>query len=119
MVWYKVDGTKKELISFIDSRSQEQIQFVVDLCNQNSYTYHKEGSDRILGATIVARHAGEMISEVTCAMTGKMGLGTLAYVMHPYPTQAEAIRAVGDLYNRTRLTPSLKNLFIKFLAWRR
>ncbi|MEJ2070790.1 MAG: FAD-containing oxidoreductase [Syntrophobacterales bacterium] len=79
----------------------------------------KEGKDQILGATIVARHAGEMISEVTCAMAGKVGLGALAYVIHPYPTQAEAIRAVGDLYNRTRLTPFVKNLFTKFLAWRR
>ena len=79
----------------------------------------KEGKDKILGATIVARHAGEMISEVTCAMVGKVGLGGLAYVIHPYPTQAEAIRATGDLYNRTRLTPFAKNLFTKFLAWRR
>ena len=78
-----------------------------------------EGSDRILGATIVASHAGEMISEVTVAMTAKMGLGALAGVIHPYPTQAEAIRATGDLYNRTRLTPFVKNLFTKFLAWRR
>ncbi len=78
-----------------------------------------EGSDRILGATIVASHAGEMISEVTAAMVAKMGLGALAAVIHPYPTQAEAIRATGDLYNRTRLTPFVKNLFTKFLAWRR
>lgn len=78
-----------------------------------------EGSDRILGATIVASHAGEMISEVTTAMTAKMRLGALARVIHPYPTQAEAIRAAGDLYNRTRLTPFVKNLFTKFLAWRR
>ena len=78
-----------------------------------------EGSDRILGATIVASHAGEMISEVTAAMAAKMGLGALAAVIHPYPTQAEAIRATGDLYNRTRLTPFVKNLFTKFLAWRR
>jgi pyruvate/2-oxoglutarate dehydrogenase complex dihydrolipoamide dehydrogenase (E3) component/uncharacterized membrane protein YdjX (TVP38/TMEM64 family) len=79
----------------------------------------KAGSDKILGATIVASHAGEMISEVTCAMAGKVGLGALAGVIHPYPTQAEAIRATGDLYNRTRLTPRVKNLFTKFLAWRR
>jgi pyruvate/2-oxoglutarate dehydrogenase complex dihydrolipoamide dehydrogenase (E3) component/uncharacterized membrane protein YdjX (TVP38/TMEM64 family) len=79
----------------------------------------KAGSDKILGATIVASHAGEMISEVTCAMAGKVGLGALAGVIHPYPTQAEAIRATGDLYNRTRLTPRVKNLFTKFLTWRR
>ena len=42
-----MDKLKTELISFIDTRSQEQIQFVVDLANQNSYTYHKEGTDRV------------------------------------------------------------------------
>ncbi len=79
----------------------------------------KQGSDKILGATIVARHAGEMISEITLAMVGKIGLGALAAVIHPYPTQAEAIRQTGDLYNRTRLTPFVKSLFTRFLAWRR
>jgi hypothetical protein len=52
-------------------------------------------------------------------MAGKVGLGALASVIHPYPTQAEAIRATGDLYNRTRLTPFVKKLFTRFLAWRR
>jgi pyruvate/2-oxoglutarate dehydrogenase complex dihydrolipoamide dehydrogenase (E3) component len=79
----------------------------------------KAGTDKILGATLVARHAGEMVSEVTTAMMGKVGLGTLAAVIHPYPTQAEAIRQTGDLYNRTRLTPFLKGLFTRYLAWRR
>jgi pyruvate/2-oxoglutarate dehydrogenase complex dihydrolipoamide dehydrogenase (E3) component len=79
----------------------------------------KKGTDTILGATIVARQAGEMISEITLAMVGKMGLGTLAEAIHPYPTRAEAIRQTGDLYNRTRLTPFLKKLFTRFLAWRR
>ena len=79
----------------------------------------RQGMDRILGATIVARHAGEMISEVTAAMVGKVGLGALASVIHPYPTQAEAIRQTGDLYNRTKLTPGVKRMFTRFLAWRR
>lgn len=79
----------------------------------------KAGTDKILGATIVARHAGEMISEVSTAMAGGLGLGALAAVIHPYPTQAEAIRQAGDLYNRTRLTPSLKRWFTRYLAWRR
>ena len=38
----------------------------------------KEGTDRILGATIVARHAGEMINEITLAMVAGIGLRTLA-----------------------------------------
>jgi pyruvate/2-oxoglutarate dehydrogenase complex dihydrolipoamide dehydrogenase (E3) component len=73
----------------------------------------KKGSDRILGATMVATHAGDMISEVSVAMAAGMGLGALANVIHPYPTQAEAIRKAGDAYNRTRLTPLVKRLF----AW--
>ena len=79
----------------------------------------KKGGDEILGATIVARHAGEMISEISVAMAAKMGLGRLASVIHPYPTQAEAIRQCGDAYNRTRLTPAVKSLFRHWLTWTR
>ena len=56
----------------------------------------KERTDRILGATIVARHAGEMISEITLAIVAGIGLRTLAHVIHPYPTQAEAIKKAAD-----------------------
>jgi pyruvate/2-oxoglutarate dehydrogenase complex dihydrolipoamide dehydrogenase (E3) component len=79
----------------------------------------RKGSDKIVGATIVARHAGEMISEVTLAMTAGVGLGRLAYVIHPYPTQAEGIRQIGDMFNRTRLTPRVKKLFAAWLRWTR
>src|SRR5262249_56654770 len=77
------------------------------------------GKDRILGETIVAAHAGDLISEITLAMTGKLGAGTLAKTIHPFPTQAEAIKKVGDAYNRTRLTPFVKWLFQKWLSWMR
>jgi len=79
----------------------------------------KKGTDQILGATMVARHAGEMISEVSVAMAAKMGLGRLAAVIHPYPTQAEIIKQIADQYNRTRLTPVIKTLFKKWLTWTR
>jgi pyruvate/2-oxoglutarate dehydrogenase complex dihydrolipoamide dehydrogenase (E3) component len=79
----------------------------------------KKGTDKILGATIVARHAGEMLGEITLAIVGDLGLGTLANVIHTYPTQAEAIKQVADAYNRTRLTPFIKRLFTRWLAWRR
>ncbi len=70
----------------------------------------KKGTDRILGATMVASHAGDMISEITLAMTNGLGLSKIANTIHPYPTQAEAIRKLGDQYNRTRLTPLVKRL---------
>lgn len=71
---------------------------------------HKKGSDEILGATIVARHGGEMISEITTAMIAKMGLSKLSTVIHPYPTQAMVIKQAADSYRRTLLTVRTKKL---------
>ena len=79
----------------------------------------RKGSDEILGATIVGPHAGDMISEVSVAMRAGMGLGTLASVIHPYPTAAEAIRQCGDAFNRTRLTPTVRKVFNRVMALRR
>jgi pyruvate/2-oxoglutarate dehydrogenase complex dihydrolipoamide dehydrogenase (E3) component len=79
----------------------------------------RDGSDRIVGATIVARHAGEMISEITLAMSAGLGLRAIADTIHPYPTQSEAIRRAADAHNRTRLTPRVKRLFARWLAWTR
>lgn len=76
----------------------------------------RRGTDRIVGATIVAEHAGDIISELTLAIAAGIGLGRLANVIHPYPTVAEAIRKAGDAYNRTRLTPTVKRLFAWWLA---
>ncbi|MEO0804294.1 MAG: FAD-dependent oxidoreductase, partial [Cyanobacteria bacterium J06642_2] len=68
--------------------------------------HYKPDSDAILGATIVATHAGEMISEITTAMVGGVGLSTIAKKsIHSYPTQAEAIKKAADAYRRTLLTP--------------
>lgn len=64
-----------------------------------------KGSDRILGATIVAEHAGEMISELTTAIVAGVGLDTISSSMRPYPTQAEAIRRAADQHRRRKLTP--------------
>ncbi|MEH2167746.1 MAG: mercuric reductase [Nostoc sp.] len=72
--------------------------------------HHKKGSDEIIGATIVASHAGEMISLVTTAMVNKIGLSKLSSVIHPYPTQAEAIKKAADAYRRTLLTSNTKKL---------
>ena len=77
----------------------------------------KKGTDLILGATIVAGHAGDMINEITLAMVGRLGLKTLSRVIHPYPTQAEAIKQAADAYNRSRLTPILKKVLRKWFSW--
>jgi pyruvate/2-oxoglutarate dehydrogenase complex dihydrolipoamide dehydrogenase (E3) component len=79
----------------------------------------KKGSDKILGATIVASQAGEMLNEITLAMVAGIGLKQLATVIHPYPVQAEAIKKVADAYNRTRLTPLLRWLLGAWMQWSR
>jgi pyruvate/2-oxoglutarate dehydrogenase complex dihydrolipoamide dehydrogenase (E3) component len=79
----------------------------------------EKGTDHILGATIVAPHAGEMINELTLAITAKLGLSQIAKTIHPYPTQAEAIKKVADAYNRTRLTPFIKTILARWLGLRR
>jgi pyruvate/2-oxoglutarate dehydrogenase complex dihydrolipoamide dehydrogenase (E3) component len=79
----------------------------------------RKGTDKILGATVVAAHAGDLISELTLAMNGGLGLGAIGNTIHPYPTQAEAIRRLGDLYNRTRLTPRVAAVLAWWLKWQR
>jgi pyruvate/2-oxoglutarate dehydrogenase complex dihydrolipoamide dehydrogenase (E3) component len=79
----------------------------------------KKGSDKILGATIVSPHAGEIINTITLAMTNGLGLGAIADTIFPYPTQAEVIRKAADTYNLERLTGSLKGITSKWLAWQR
>jgi pyruvate/2-oxoglutarate dehydrogenase complex dihydrolipoamide dehydrogenase (E3) component/uncharacterized membrane protein YdjX (TVP38/TMEM64 family) len=93
---------------------------IVDGEEEGFVKVHAEkGTDKILGATIVASHAGDMISEITLAMVGKLGLKIISEVIHPYPTQAEAVKQVADAHNRTRLTPFVKKLFAYWLGWQR
>lgn len=87
---------------------------VLDGDDEGFVKVHVEaGTDRIVGATIAASHAGEMISEITLAMRNGIGLRGLAATIHPYPTQTDALRKIGDQYNRTRLSPLVKRL----LGW--
>lgn len=79
-----------------------------------------EGSDRIVGATIVHPHAGELIAQVTQAMTTELGLESLSDVVFPYPTAAEALRRAADARRRGRLTERVTWLFSQyFRLWRR
>ncbi|MEP6865380.1 MAG: mercuric reductase [Deltaproteobacteria bacterium] len=76
----------------------------------------RDGTDRILGATIVARHAGEMIGEVTAAMTAGVGLRTLARVIHTSPVQAGAIQMAAQAFCRAQITPTLKARLMRWLT---
>ena len=69
------------------------------------------GSDRILGATLVAEHAGEMIGTLSLAITHGIGLGKIATTIHPYPTQAEVLRKAANQWRKRKLSPRVKRLF--------
>lgn len=77
-----------------------------------------KGTGTVLGATIVARNAGNMVGELSLLMTKKLSIGTLASVVHCYPTQVEMLKRLGDQYNKTRLTPSVAWLLRTILRWR-
>ena len=79
----------------------------------------KKGTDEILGATIVAAHAGDMISEFSVLMKAGLGLKTITGTIHPYPTQAEVVKKVANAWRKTTFTPRAKNILTKWFAWTR
>ena len=79
----------------------------------------QKGTDKILGATIVAAHAGDMIGEFSVAMKAGAGAKTIAGTIHPYPTQAEVNKKVVNLWRKAHFTQATKNRLIKLFAWMR
>jgi pyruvate/2-oxoglutarate dehydrogenase complex dihydrolipoamide dehydrogenase (E3) component len=79
----------------------------------------KQGTDQILGATIVAAHAGDLLTYFTLLMSIGKGLSSLASPIYPYPTQAEILRKLAGGHLQAKLTPGLKRLLSRLLAWRR
>jgi pyruvate/2-oxoglutarate dehydrogenase complex dihydrolipoamide dehydrogenase (E3) component len=79
----------------------------------------QKGTDKIVGATIVAAHAGDMISEFSVAMKAGAGAKTIAATIHPYPTQAEVNKKVVNLWRKAHFTPQTKNWLMKLFAWMR
>jgi pyruvate/2-oxoglutarate dehydrogenase complex dihydrolipoamide dehydrogenase (E3) component len=66
--------------------------------------YTLKSSPEIVGATLVAAHAGEMISELTLAITNKLTMQALAETVHCYPTQAEVFERIALSYKPARMT---------------
>jgi pyruvate/2-oxoglutarate dehydrogenase complex dihydrolipoamide dehydrogenase (E3) component len=79
--------------------------------------HHERG--RLLGCTIVASHAGELIGEATFALTHRHTLSDLSSTIHPYPTQAEALRKAGDQYRRSLLTARVRGFLERYFRWTR
>ncbi|MBI3804417.1 MAG: mercuric reductase [Nitrospirae bacterium] len=79
----------------------------------------KKGTDRILGATVVASHAGDLISQFALAMTAGIGLGKIARTIYPYPTQAEVIKKVAVAWRKGALTGGKKKILRRWFDWNR
>ena len=79
----------------------------------------QKGTDKIIGATIVAAHAGDMISEFSVLMKSGAGAKTLAGTIHPYPTQAEVNKKVVNLWRKAHFSLGTKSWLTKLFAWMR
>jgi pyruvate/2-oxoglutarate dehydrogenase complex dihydrolipoamide dehydrogenase (E3) component len=77
----------------------------------------RAGSDVIVGATVVAEHAGDLIAEYTLCMTNGLGLSAIGGTIHPYPTQSDALRKSADAWRKTKLTPAVRSLFAWWFRW--
>ncbi len=77
------------------------------------------GKDKILGVTIVASHAGDLIAEFVFAMTHNMGLKKIAATTHIYPTFNEANKFTANAWRSARLPAKLFPYMEKFFRWQR
>lgn len=77
------------------------------------------GSDKILGATIVGAHAGELIAEFVLAMKHGLGLNKILGTIHIYPTMMEANKYVAGEWKRANKPEKLLGYVGRYFAWRR
>ena len=77
----------------------------------------QKGSDRVLGATVVAAHAGDLIAPLTLAVTHRLGLAKFAGTILPYPTQAEVLKKAANQWRRTKLSPTVQGLLARWFRW--
>jgi len=81
--------------------------------------HRAKGTDQILGATLVATHAGEMISQLTLAIKAGIGLGAIAGTIYPYPTQSEVIKKVANGWKKSTFTQQKKNILRRWFDFTR
>jgi len=114
------DAAKRDDVVTLTQLFSDVDRAVLDGESEGFARVHVEAtSGRILGATMVASHAGDMIGEIALAMTAGVKLPAIAGTIHPYPTRSEAWKKLGDQWNRRRLTPRVHRLFTTWLRWQR
>lgn len=118
---YEADATAKRIeVESFTFHLNEVDRAILDGEEEGFARVHlRKGTDKILGATVVGAHAGEMISELTLAMRAGIGLGTIGKTIHPYPTQAEVIKRVANAWRKEGFTEGKKELLRKWFTWAR
>jgi pyruvate/2-oxoglutarate dehydrogenase complex dihydrolipoamide dehydrogenase (E3) component len=118
---YEVDAKKKGIeVETYTFKLDEVDRAILDGEEEGFARVHiRKGTDKILGATIVAARAGDMINEFSVLMKAGLGAKTIAGTIHPYPTQAEVNKKVVNLWRKAHFTQRTKNILIKLFAWMR
>ena len=92
---------------------------VIDGTTEGFVRAHVGPRGRILGATVVAANAGDLIGEMTLAMAAGVSMGALGRTVHAYPTHGDAWKKIADAWRREKLTPFVRSAFGAFLRWQR
>jgi hypothetical protein len=79
----------------------------------------RPGTDRILGATIVGEHAGDLLAEYVLAMKHGIGLNRILGTIHTYPTLAEANKYAAGAWKRATVTRGQWDFLTAFQGWQR
>ncbi|TAJ33238.1 MAG: mercuric reductase [Nitrospirae bacterium] len=118
---YEAEAEAKGIdVETVTVKMDEVDRAILDGADEGFARVHvKKGTDKILGATIVAAHAGEMISEFTVLMKAGLGLRTITGTIRPYPTQAEVVKKVANAWRKATFTQGKKALLTKLFAWMR
>ncbi len=118
---YEAEATKKGLeVETYTCKLDEVDRAILDGQEEGFARVHvQKGTDKILGATIVASHAGDMINEFSVLMKAGAGVKVLASTIHPYPTQAEVNKKAANLWRKAHFTIRTKALLTRLFAWLR
>ncbi len=118
---YEADAKTKGLeVETYTYKLDEVDRAILDGEDQGFARVHiQKGTDKILGATIVAAHAGDMISEFSVLMKAGLGAKAVAATIHPYPTQAEVNKKVVNLWRKAHFTEGQKKILRKWFSWTR
>ena len=118
---YEAEATKKGLeVETYTYKLDEVDRAILDGEEDGFARVHiQKGTDKILGATIVAAHAGDMINEFSVLMKAGAGVKIIASTIHPYPTQAEVNKKAVNLWRKAHFTIRTKTLLTRLFAWMR